>query len=314
MKSVKIKAYAKVNLTLDIVGLQEGYHMLDSLVASVDLYDLIVLRQRKDTLSFVTMKGMGSESIPPESNNAWKAAEAFSKAFGTNGADITVYKNIPMGAGLGGSSADVSGVLNGMAKLYGVEDYEKLKSLADELGSDTGYMLTGGFARMQGRGELVTPLTISKKLYFLFLCPSSSVSSGACYKAYDKGLEKKGFSEPSTEKCIEYLERGDLNGVGRYLTNDLYLPSTELNKEVQTAYEEALQFSPLGAVMTGSGSCVIALFETRELCEWAKSRYRGKFQAFVGATVIPDYRNAKRKTGWRNPFVLSEEECLDAEK
>ena len=307
MKTVKIKAYAKVNLTLDIVGLKDGYHMLDSLVASIDLYDLIVLKQRKDNLSFVTMKGMGSESIPPEQNNAWKAAEAFSKTFGTNGADITVYKNIPMGAGLGGSSADVSGVLNGMAKLYKIEDFDKLKTLADGLGSDTGYMLTGGFARMQGRGDIVTSLGVSQKLHFLFLCPLGAVSSGACYKAYDKRLETSGFSQPSTEKCIEYLRKGDLNGIGRYLTNDLYLPATDLNKDVQTAYEEALSFSPLGAVMTGSGSCVIALFETKELCEWAKSRYRGKFRAFVGSSIIPNYRKEKKR-GWRNPFVLSEEE------
>ena len=314
MKTVKIKAYAKVNLTLDIVGLQEGYHALDSLVASVDVYDLIILRKRKDNLSFVTMKGMGSESIPPEQNNAWKAAEAFSKTFGTNGAGITVYKNIPMGAGMGGSSADVSGVLNGMAKLYNVDDYKKLKMLADGLGSDTGYMLTGGFARMQGRGDLVTPLDVTQKLYFLFLCPSSSVSTGACYKAYDTRLETSGFSEPSTQNCIDSLIKGDLNGVGRYLTNDLYLPATDLNKEVETAYQEALSFSPLGVVMTGSGSCVIALFETKELCEWAKSRYRGKCRAFVGSTLVPDYRKTKKNKGWQNPFVLSEEECSEAEE
>lgn len=310
MKTVKIKAYAKINLTLDITGVENGYHMLDSLVASVDVFDLIVLKERKDGLSTVTMKGMGSEGIPPEQNNAWKAAEAFSKEFHTNGADITVYKNIPMGAGLGGSSADVSGVLNGMAKLYKITDFEKLKELADGLGSDTGYMLTGGFARMQGRGEKVTPLSISQKLYFLFICPTSSVSSGACYRAYDEQVLGKVLPQPQTGNCIEKLSKGALNEVGRYLTNDLYLPATTLNEDVKTAYEQALQFSPLGAVMTGSGSCVVALFETKELCEWAKSRYRGKFHAFVGATVVPDYQK-KKKLAWKNPFALSEDELED---
>ena len=157
---VKIKSYAKINLTLEILGVEGGYHLLDSLVASVDMFDLIVLKKRKDKLSRVVMKGMGSESIPPEKNVALKAAELFSETFSKGGAEITVYKNIPIGAGLGGSSADAAGVLNGMAKLYGVEDREKLKALADSLGSDTGYMLSGGFARMQGRGEKVTPLKI----------------------------------------------------------------------------------------------------------------------------------------------------------
>ncbi len=305
MNTVKIKSYAKVNLTLEITGVEEGYHMLDSLVASVDMFDLIVLKKRKDGLSSVEMKGMGSEAIPPEKNNALKAAEAFSSVFGTNGADITVYKNIPMGAGLGGSSADVSGVLNGMAKLYGVQDREKLKALADRLGSDTGYMLTGGFARLQGRGEKTTPVSTPAKLHFLLICPSTGVSSGACYQKYDELPKTLEWKESATENCIAALKQNDINGVGRYLTNDLYVPSLHLNSDVQTAYEEAQSFSPLGAVMTGSGSCVLAMFDTKELCEWAKRRYRGKFRTYTVSTLTPEYQ--KQSKFWRNPFALHEE-------
>ena len=130
MNTVKVKAYAKVNLTLEIVGSEKEFHLLDSLVASVDLFDYIVLKKRKDKLSSITMHGLGSETIPPEKNNALKAAERFSQIFGVNGVDITVYKNIPMGAGLGGSSADIGGVLKGMAKLYEIEDKNALCELA----------------------------------------------------------------------------------------------------------------------------------------------------------------------------------------
>ena len=311
MNSVKVKSYAKINLTLEISGVQNGYHLLDSLVASVDLYDLVVLKKRTDRFSSIVMRGMGSECIPVEKNNAWKAAERFSEVFQTNGVEITVYKNIPMGAGLGGSSADVSGVLNGMAKLYGVTDREALKGLADELGSDTGYMLTGGFARMQGRGEIVTPIKTDVKLHCLLLCPSSEVSAGACYRAYDKQV-LEGTGQPcnqqpcATENCIAALLRKDTNEVGRYLTNDLFLPAATLNDDVQTAWNEANSFSPQGVVMTGSGSCVLAIFETRELCDWAKSRYRGKFRAYVVDTVIPDY--VGKRWGWKNPFTMEDSE------
>ena len=310
MKTVKIKSYAKVNLTLEIVGVEGQYHMLDSLVASVDLFDVVVVKARKGKLSSVKMHGMGSESIPPEQNNALKAAEAFSAAFNTDGADITVYKNIPIGAGLGGSSADVVGVLNGMAQLYGVTDREKLKSVADSLGSDTGYMLSGGYARMQGRGEKVTALDISTKLHFLLLCPKTPVSAGGCYRAYDsmpKTLEWRGSF---TENCIAALAENRQKDVGRYLMNDLFKPAITLNTDVEKAYNDALSFSPLGAVMTGSGSGVLALFEHKELCEWAKSRYKGKCNAFVVSTLIPDYMAKKKKAGFgfRNPFVLTEEE------
>lgn len=141
MGSVRIKAYAKINLTLFVCGKKDGYHALDSLVASVNLFDAITIKKRKDRLVSIAMHGMGSESIPFEKNNAAKAAELFVEKFGTCGADITVYKNIPMGAGLGGSSADAAGVLNGLAKLYKIDDMAALKLIADQTGSDTRYML-----------------------------------------------------------------------------------------------------------------------------------------------------------------------------
>jgi 4-diphosphocytidyl-2-C-methyl-D-erythritol kinase len=312
MRAVKIKSYAKVNLTLEITGVENGYHILDSLVANIDLFDLLVIKKRKGKLSFVTMKGMGSESIPPEKNNALKAAEAFSEAFGTDGAEITVYKNIPIGGGLGGSSADVVGVLNGMAKLYGITDREKLKQLADTLGSDTGYMLDGGFARMQGRGELVTKLDLTNKLHFLLICPNTSVSAGECYRAFDTQPRTLEYRGCQTETCIDFLHKNDLNEGGRYLMNDLFRAAYSLNTDVGKAYEEAQSFSPLGVTMSGSGSCVFAMFETRELCEWAKSRYKGKFRTYVVETVIPDYTGKAKKTGWRNPFALSTEEIEEA--
>ncbi len=309
MKRVKVKSYAKINLTLEITGIENGYHTLDSLVASVDIYDLLVLKKRKGRLSSVTMKGMGSESIPPEKNNALKAAEAFSEAFQTDGVEITVYKNIPIGAGLGGSSADVVGVLNGMAKLYGVTDREKLKEIADRLGSDTGYMLNGGFARMRGRGEQVEKLPLHNRLHLLLLCPSTSVSAGECYRTYDtqpKTLEYRGCP---TRDVIDFLKKGDVNEGGKYLMNDLFRAANALNADVGRAYEELNGFSPLGVNMTGSGSGVYALFETRELCEWAKSRYKGKYRAYVAQTLVPDYEEiGKVNRGWGNPFALSEEE------
>lgn len=319
MNVVKIKSYAKLNLTLEILGVKEGYHQLDSLVTSVDVFDLIVLRKRKDKLSSVTMKGMGSECIPPETNVALQAAELFSERFGTSGADIVVYKNIPMNAGMGGSSADAAGVLNGMAQLYGVEERGPLKELADRLGSDTGYMLTGGFARMQGRGEKVTPLSLTSKLHFLLLIPQGGVSSKACYQKYDELPRTLEWRENQTDALIAALQRNDLEEGGRYLMNDLFVPALHLNPNVQQAREEALSFSPLGATMTGSGSGVVAMFDCKELCEWAQSRYRGKSRAYVISTCTPDYQKAEkakveRRGYFRNPFCLSQDEIDEAKE
>ncbi|MBQ9730284.1 MAG: 4-(cytidine 5'-diphospho)-2-C-methyl-D-erythritol kinase [Clostridia bacterium] len=284
MKTVKERVFAKVNLTLFVQGAQGGYHALDSLVASVDLADTVVIKDRKDNLIRLQMKGLPIPPIHVEKNNAYKAAKAFMETFGCGGVDITVYKDIPVGAGLGGSSADAAAVLNGMAKLFGVKDEEKLDMLADSLGSDTKYMRRGGYARMGGRGDRIERIDCEETLHLLLLCPNTSVSTAECFATFDR-LSENAVRENPTDDCIKSLLAGDIVGVGQALTNDLYPAASVLNAEVKKAYEEAQSFSPCGAVMTGSGSCVLALFETRELCEWAKSRYRGKAQAFVVKTV-----------------------------
>ncbi len=299
MKTVKLVKNAKINLTLEITGEKDGYHLLDSLVASVDLCDKLTLTKRKNPLSSVIMKGQGSENIPPEKNNALQIAERFSQKFGVNGVDVTVYKNIPIGAGLGGSSADSAGVIDGMAKLYQIEDKNALKELADESGSDTGYMLSGGFARMQGRGTDIESLPDFPTLYFLAIIPPTGVSAGACYKTYDE-MPKPFRAQSKTGEAIKALQEKDIEKLGRYLTNDLFAPACALNADVYTAYQEMQAFSPLGVVMSGSGSAVLGLFETEELCRWAQSRYKGKFPTQIVKTV-------KKAKGLQNPFVLDKE-------
>lgn len=298
MNTVRLNAYAKLNLTLDITGTEGGYHTLDSLVTTVDLSDRVVVKKRKDSLVNVRMHGMGSEQILPEENNAVRAAEAFVSRFQTGGADITIYKNIPIGAGLGGSSADAAGAIKALAKLYAITDMVALKALADGFGSDTGYLLTGGFARMRGRGTEIDFLGELPKIWFLLLCPKSGVSTADCYRAFDE--TGKTF-EPRTEKALELLRGGNLEWAARLFGNHLTEAATGLNGDVETALKEARSFSPLAAGMTGSGSAAYAAFDSEELCRWAKSRYRGKFRAYCVKSTC------KQKT-WHNPYILETEE------
>lgn len=302
MTTAKVKAYGKINLTLDITGTCEGYHTLDSFVATVDLYDLVVAKKRKDKRVCVEMKGLDAEKIPPFDNNAQKAAERFVERFDTCGADITVFRNIPSGAGLGGSSADIAGVLNAMEKLYPIENKREIKAVADGLGSDSGYLLTGGFARISGRGTIVENLPAGeKKLYLLLICPKTGVGAGECYRKYD---EMRLVGGRATAACVDAFLKGELEEVGKALSNDLYLPAASVNQDVALALEEAKSFSPLGASMTGSGSAVFALFDSRELRDWAKSRYRGRFRTIAAETVDP----REQKKGFRFPFALTKDE------
>lgn len=281
--NVRVKSYAKLNLALAVNGSENGYHSIDSIVCSVDVFDLIKLSRRRDGLVTVEMHGRGSESIPFENNNAVKAAEAYIKKFGTRGADIKIYKNIPMGAGMGGSSADAAGVIRGMSKLYGLGSERELKELADLSGSDTGYMLSGGYARISGRGDKVLPIESDLRLDFLILVPKSGVSTAECYAQWDRTKPRGGLCDGVLSAIIS----GDNQAIGKGLFNDLYLPAAQLNSDVETAFGELESFSPLGVCMTGSGSAVFALFENAAFCDWAKSRYRGKFECFRSKTVNP---------------------------
>ncbi len=298
MRTVKERAFSKLNLTLDLTGKEGEYHTLDSLVVTVDCCDLITLRARKDDKIFLSAQGMGSENIPVEKNNACRAARAFMEEYQTKGVDVTVQKNIPVGAGMGGSSADVAGVLRGMAKLYKIPLDHRLKAVADRLGSDTGYLLSGGFARIRGRGEQVEDLGKVPPLYFLLFLPPEGVSTAQCFARSDK-LESL---PPQTENTAIALLNGDYAAAGQFFSNGLYPAASELNSDIKRALEEARSFAPLGASMTGSGSAVFACFDSFELCAWAQSRYRGRFSTAIVRAV-----GTKRKKGWKNPFILQED-------
>ena len=284
MLSAKVRSWAKLNLSLNISGVSQGYHLLDSAVCSVNICDTVCARTRRDSLVNVYMHGRGSESIPPAQNNAVRAGEAFVAAFGTKGADIEIYKDIPIGAGLGGSSADAAGVLNALARLYKIADAAALKTVADSLGSDTGYMLQGGFARLTGRGERVEPFSCPRRLHMLLFLPRSAVSTPECYRKYDESPDPL---RADTARLCAALCRGDLEGAAQSVYNALEAPACALNPEVAAALAAARSLSPSACAVTGSGSAVFALFESEELCRWAKAKYRGRIAARVVHTVEP---------------------------
>lgn len=294
MNYCKVKAGAKINLTLDITGVSGGYHLLDSLVVSLDLSDLIAAKRRKDGAIKVYSRGEGTELLPETENNAYKAAKLFAEEFQTGGAELKIYKNIPVGAGLGGSSADAAGALHAMRQLYlkeiTPETEERILKIADRTGSDTRAMYLGGAVRMRGRGEIAERIfrqsgqpREKKKLYFLLICPRTGVSTPKCFQGYDRGGI---VYPPATKSAVEKYENGDVAGLGKLIKNDLRAAACELNADVKQAIEEAEWFSPLGAGMTGSGSAAYALFDTREMLDWAFSRYKGGFRAIRAESVF----------------------------
>ena len=284
MERVTVNAHAKLNLTLEVTGREGAFHTLDSLAVSLDLCDVVWAVHRPQEGASVVMRGMGCEHLPPQENNAVRAAEAFFAAFPqAEGADIAVEKRIPVGGGLGGSSADAAGVLLALARLFGVKK-EELLPLARALGSDTALQLFSGAFRMQGRGDKLTPVAGMPKLYFVLLCPEGGVSSAACFSAFDAlgGCGSSGM----TARAIARFSAGELEAAAKECKNDLLPAACSLNAAIGEALNAACSLSPLAAGMTGSGSTVFALFRGREARDRALGRIKqGNFTALAAESI-----------------------------
>ncbi len=255
MKKVKIKVPAKLNLTLDVLGVEQGYHALKSLVCSVSIYDTVTVSKRKD--SDITLKTFGIDAgCSEQDNNAYKTAKVFMQTQNTCGIDVVVNKNIPVGGGLGGSSADIAGVLKGCNKLFNSDC--DLSDLASKLGSDVNYMLNGGYALIEGKGDKVTPVNAKTKLYFLVVSLDKSISAKECYKAYD---DAGVISADCTDTAVNLLKCGDVKSFIGVIKNDLTAPAVKLLPEIKQnlATLDAVQ----KGFMTGSGSATYMVFKSR---------------------------------------------------
>ncbi len=253
MKKIKLRVPAKLNLTLDILGNSGGYHNIKSLVCSIDIFDTITLKRRTDWDINLINKGIDPECSIVD-NNAYKTAKLFSDTFITEGVDMIIEKNIPVGAGLGGSSADIAGVLNGMKALFEVD--KSIEPLADNLGSDCKYMLNGGWAIISGRGEKIDFKKVDKTLYFVILLGDESVSTKACYRKFDS--LKKNF-KPCTERVYKALVE---NETEKFLTakNDLLFSAISLMDGIDFNLKALKKAGAPLSIMTGSGSAVVGVF------------------------------------------------------
>ena len=165
-----LKAYAKVNLTLEVVGRrQDGYHDIASIMQTVDLCDSVKL----EPASTITLECDRAELQSPD-NLAMKAAALLREVTGTDeGVRIVLHKGIPVSAGLGGGSSDAATVLSGLNQLWGLGlSIEQLTPVAAQLGSDVPFFLHGGTAMVYGRGEIVRPLPSADLQWMVVLTPS----------------------------------------------------------------------------------------------------------------------------------------------
>lgn len=267
---MNVSAYAKLNLTLDILRKREdGYHDLQMVMQSIDLCD---------TLTVTPAGGQGKTAtnlsyLPTDGRNlAQMAAAAFRDATGTDlQVDISIEKRIPVCAGMAGGSSDGAAVLRAMNSLTGADlPTERLAEIGQAVGSDVPYCVTGGTALAEGRGEILTPLPSLPHCYVTVCKPAFSASTPQLFSRVDV---RKITRRPDTAGLLAALEAGDLPGVARRMYNvfeDVLEPRRR--HEIDSIKAALIDCGALGAAMTGSGPTVFGLFDSLPEAEDAKNR------------------------------------------
>lgn len=275
---MRVKAYAKINISLDIVGKREdGYHLLEMIMQSIDLYDEISIEKQQEDITITCDK----HYVPTDERNlAYKAAKLFKEEFNiTSGVKININKNIPVCAGLAGGSTDAAAVLKVMNKLFDINaSEEKLMELGLKLGADVPYCISGGTALCKGIGEEVIKIKPFKDKILVLVKPPFGVSTKAVYQEFKID---KARNHPNTELLVKAIEEDNLELVCKNMKNLLENVTLRKHKVLINIKEEMKKYGCLGTMMSGSGPTVFGFFDdmlsAQKCFEKMKLRYNDVF-------------------------------------
>ncbi len=270
VRSINIPAYAKLNLTLDILGKRpDGYHEMKMVMQTISLHDDV-------TVTLTDGKGItcrvADAALPcDERNLAVKAAKAFCEAMNySGGIDIALTKRIPSEAGMAGGSADAAAVLRALRDLVSpaLTD-ERLEQIGAAVGSDVPFCIRGGTQLAEGRGEVLTVLSPAPKCFAAVCKPDFPISTPALFARVD-GVALS--NRPDTDAMLSAIECGNADALYENVSNVFEQALPEAQRERIEEIKRALaENGALCAAMTGSGSAVFGLFREEDACQSACS-------------------------------------------
>ncbi len=259
---VKIKARAKINLTLDVVGKRpNGYHDVEMIMQQVDLYDVVTVSKREDARVVLSC----SDPFLPvdERNIAYRAAKDMMATYGLpRGFNIHIEKHIPVCAGLAGGSTDAAATIKGINLLMGLgASEEDLAAIGLKLGADVPFCLMTGAALAKGIGESLEPIRGLENTWLLLVKPNFGVSTKEVYEAlvYQDLLEK-----PDTKAMLKALETQNKSLVMSLLCNVLESVTLPMYPEVKRVKQMLKAHGAGGVLMSGSGPTVFGLYKNHE--------------------------------------------------
>jgi len=272
------KSYAKINLTLDVLGkLPNGYHEVKMIMQTVNLFDLVIIDKRPFGIQLTT----NSKILPSnEKNIAYKAANLFFQESNINGgAKILIHKNIPIAAGLAGGSGNAAIVLCALNSLYNTNySNEKLQEMALQLGADVPYCIIGGTCIAEGIGEKLTVLPSIPSMPIVLVKPDINISTQSIYTNIDS---TPNLTHPNTDNAVKAIKTGDMELLFSNMQNIMEDVSTKICPEIISIKNTLKELGANVSLMSGSGPTVYGIFEdnatAKTACDQLSKKYKQTF-------------------------------------
>lgn len=269
---MRIKAYAKINWSLDITGICEnGYHLLDMVMQKIDLCDELIIN-KAPSLSLCIE---GNTSLPADNDNLVLRAANLLRKKDQQGALIRLIKRIPTGAGLGGGSADAAAILLALNEMWELNyDLQTLSAMALSLGADVPYCLTDKPARVKGIGEVIEPFFAVKQFDIVIVKPEASLSTKDVYKAWNSEAHPL---HPDMDAVQAAVAEYDIHSLASVPGNTLEGPACRMLPEICDCIDSLTQMNAICARMTGSGSAVFGIFHSDTEAQHAVQTLKNRF-------------------------------------
>lgn len=260
---IKVRAYGKINLALEVKGELNGYHEVNNIMVPVSIYDELTLEKSKYDHVYV-LDGYYEDNIVEKALKLFKEKYCI-----TEFAEIEIIKRIPSEAGLAGGSSDAAAALIGLCELFNIKaTNEELKEIAAKLGSDVAFFLDLLPAMCTGRGEIITPFEFEPFDFNLLLVkPDISLSTKRVYKKY---VYDKTSKADKLENVKQALEKKDIELLEKNVFNDLEKTALSMNKDLNEFYNSLVK-KGLKPHITGSGPTMFIINPTKEEIETVKS-------------------------------------------
>ena len=260
MDKIVTKAYAKINLGLDVLRRREdGYHEVKMVMQTVDLYDvLLVSKKEEDIITISTQR----EEIPVnEDNLIYKAIKLMKDQYGfEGGVHVELVKNIPIAAGMAGGSTDAAAAMRAVNELFELNrPVEELEKHAVKIGADVPYCIQGGTVLSEGIGEVLTKLPNAPQCILLIAKPDIMVSTKYVYENLNLPELKK---HPDIDLMVEAIREGDAEKMLEPMDNVLATVTEEKYEIIKEIKQTMKRNGAIKAMMSGSGPTVFGIFET----------------------------------------------------